>query len=87
MTKRNRRVIKNTLNLYKDQKRELNYFGIICTIASANKNITKINIHKVDGSTEIRNVDSLDFFDNLKIDHAKEELEINGAIWNTEGRS
>jgi len=67
MTKRNRRVIKNTLNLYKDQKRELNYFGIICTIASANKNITKININKVDGSTKIRNVDSLDFFDNLKI--------------------
>ena len=85
--RRNRRAIKSTLNLYKDQKRELNYFGIICTIASANKNITQINIHKVDGSTEIRNVDSVDFFDNLKIDHAKEELEINGNIFNTEERS
>ena len=67
--RRNRRAIKSTLNLYKDQKRELNYFGIICNVASADKNITQINIHKVDGSTEIRNVDSVDFFDNLKIDH------------------
>ena len=87
MTRRNRRVIKTTLNLYKDQKRELNYFGIICTVVSANKNTAKINIQKIDGTTEIRNVDALDLFDNLKIDHAKEELEINGAIWNTERRA
>ena len=67
MTRRNRNVIKSSLNLYKDQNRLLNYFGIICTVASADKYNAKINIHKIDGTTEIRDVGALDLFDNIKI--------------------
>tara|TARA_R110000850_G_scaffold196571_1_gene322987 strand:- start:304 stop:645 length:342 start_codon:yes stop_codon:yes gene_type:complete len=100
MARRNRNVIKNTLNFYKEVNRELNYFGIICTVEYADKYKAKINIIKVDGTTEVRDVDALDLFDNSSsvrasmekekkelTDDAKEELAINGDIFNTEGRA
>ena len=66
--RRNRRAIKSTLNLYKEQNRLLNYFGMICTIAYADKYNAKINIHKIDGTIgEPQAVGALDLFDNLKI--------------------
>jgi len=66
--RRNRKVIQITLNLYKDQKRLLNYFGMICNVASADKYNATINIHKIDGTIgEAQNVGALDLFDNLKI--------------------
>tara|TARA_R110002124_G_scaffold163453_1_gene330796 strand:+ start:569 stop:907 length:339 start_codon:yes stop_codon:yes gene_type:complete len=99
MARRNRNVIKNTLNFYKEVNRELNYFGIICTVEYADKYKAKINIIKVDGTTEVRDVDALDLFDNGKsiiektalykelTDDAKEDIAINGDIFNTEGRA
>ena len=67
-TRRNRRVIKTTLNLYKLQNRLLNYFGRICTVAYADKYNAKISIHNFDGTiSEPQNVDALDIFDNCEI--------------------
>ena len=68
MTKRNRNAIKSSLNLYKDQNRLLNYFGMICTVLYADKYNAKISIHKIDGTIgEPQDVGALDLFDNLKI--------------------
>jgi len=72
-TRRNRRVIKTTLNLYKDQNRLLNYFGRVCTVAYADKYNAKISIHNFDGTiSEPQNVGALDLFDNCKIIENKE---------------
>ena len=79
-TRRNRNVIRSSLNLYKDQNRLLNYFGIICTVASADKYNAKININKIDGATEIRDVSAADLFDNLKIVNPNGDPDFKGLI-------
>lgn len=68
MTRRNRNAIKSGLNLYKNQNRLLNYFGMICTVSYADKYNAKICIHKIDGTIgEPQDVGALDLFDNIKI--------------------